>query len=156
MTTTLTLALAVCLVAQTGLQETQEPEAEINWSTDTSPEMHFNSRLTLARLAATAKWKPHDENPPVSARKAIALAEATLKEVQPYGPDAKFDAPTLKLRDCRGDWFWVVYYAPDDWRRFQSSFPIIVLMDGTVVKPERTKPPHQLWIEGSKVTGPEK
>lgn len=146
--TVVAFAIAACLVAQTGLRETQEPEAEINWSTETGPEMYFNSRLPLSRLAATPKWDADDENPPLSARKAIALAEATLKEVQPYGPEAKFDAPMLKLRDCRGDWFWVVYYSPNDWRRFQSSFPIVVLMDGTVVRPERTTPPHQLLIDG--------
>jgi hypothetical protein len=148
MMTTLTLAVAVCLVAQTGLQETQEPEAEINWSSEPGPDTYYTSRLTLARLEATPKWKAEEENPPVSARKAIAVAEAILKELQPYGPDAKFEAPTLKLRECRGDWFWVVYYSPNDWRRFQSSFPIVVLMDGSVVRPERSTPPQQLLIDG--------
>jgi hypothetical protein len=141
MTTFVTFALAACLLAQTGTTEAREPEAEINWPTNVDADTYFNSRLPISRLAATPKWEADDENPPLSARKAIAIAEALMKELAPYGQGAKLNAPTLKLRESGGHWFWVVYYSPNDWRQFQTTFPIVVLMDGTAVRPERMAPP---------------
>lgn len=149
MTYAATLAFAALLLAQTGLhQEPPEPGPEINWPTQVGPDDYFNSRLPIARLQATPEWEAGEENPPLSARKAIAVSEALVKQLNPYGPDAELNPPTLKLRESGGRWFWVVYFSPNDWRQFQSSFPIVVLMDGTAVKPERTTPPQQLLIDG--------
>lgn len=135
-----TFALAACLVAQTGITDIPEPGLEINWPTHVG-ETYFNSRLPISRLALTPKWEEADENPPVSARKAMAIAAEVMTGLAPYGRDAKLNAPTLKLRESGGHWFWVVTYTPDDWRQFHSSFPIVVLMDGTVVRPTKTPPP---------------
>ena len=137
----LTFVLAACVVFQTGTTEYQEPEAEINWTTNTDAENYFNSNLKIPRLRATPEWTQAQENPPLSARKAIVAAGLIMGKLAPYGPGAKLAPPTLKLRENNGRWFWVVYFTPEDGRRFNSTFPVVVLMDGTAIEPQRIPPP---------------
>lgn len=120
---------------QTGTQPYKEPEAQINWSTDAEGKQYV-ATLLIATLKRTPDWDDEDENPPLSARKARSLAQEVFDEIAPYGKEAECRA-TLKLRDDGDDkWFWVVYFTPLDGRGFQSTFPIPVLFDGSVVRPE--------------------
>ena len=135
------LLLAAFVLGQTGTPEYQEPGPEINWITNTDPDHYFNSKLRISRLLATPEWKSDQENPPLSARKAIAIATGIVDKLKPYGDGVKMPPPTLKLRESSGRWFWVAYFSPNDWRRFNSTFPIVVLMDGTVVEPRPVAPP---------------
>jgi hypothetical protein len=135
------ILFAACVLAQTGTPEYQEPGPEINWTTSVDVNHYFNSKLSISRLLATPEWKQEQEHPPLSARKAIAIARAIVDRQAPYGKDVKLASPTLKLRESNERWFWVVYFAPHDWRRFHSTFPIVVLMDGTAVEPKRIPPP---------------
>lgn len=132
------------LALQTGTAEYQEPPEEINWQTHAMHEgeiTYYNSRVTIPRLLGTPAWAPDQDNPPVSARKAMVAASECVRRVAPYGKEARLGAPTLKLRESNGRWLWVVYFSPADSRQFVSTFPIIVLMDGTVVEPKRIPPP---------------
>lgn len=139
-----TYLFAACFLAQTGTTPYQEPEPEINWPTHVDAEHYYNPRLPISRLQQSPVWKPEDDNPPLSARKAMTAAAAVMKELAPYGKDAELSSPTLKLRESNGYWFWVVYYSPNDWRRYQSTFPVVVLMDGEVVRPRLTPFPRSL------------
>jgi len=133
--------LAACLFSQTGTTEYQEPAAEINWTTNTDAETFYNSNLRIPRLLATPEWTSDQDNPPLSARKAIVAASGIMRKLAAYGKDTKLNPPTLKLRESNGRWFWVVYYSPNDWRQFNSTFPIVVLMDGTAIEPQRIPAP---------------
>ncbi|QEG21688.1 hypothetical protein [Mariniblastus fucicola] len=138
----LSLVVATCLappalVAQTGAQAHEEPTPEISWNTDANGK-HYVTTLKISRLVATPNWTDSDEHPPLSPRKALAAARKVIDELEPYGKDAQLNSPTLKLRDdSSGHWFWVVYFSPNDFRRFQSTFPVVVLMDGSTVQPAR-------------------
>lgn len=135
------LLIAACLVSQTGTPEYEEPVAKIGWTTNTDPETFYNTTLTIPRLLATPEWEADQENPPISARKAILAASEIVQQLAPYGKEAKLARPSLKLRESSGRWFWVVYFSPNDWRAFRSTFPVVVLMDGTALKPQRIPPP---------------
>jgi hypothetical protein len=92
-------------------------------------------------LAATPKWKDDEENPPLSARKAIIAARKIIAKLTPYGKDATLCSPVLKLRESNGHWFWVVYFSADDFRQFRSTFPVVVLMDGVSLLPKKVVSP---------------
>lgn len=128
-------SLSTVAVAQTGTREYPEPRAHITWRTEANHQGYVTT-LDIARLAATPNWDENDENPPLSARKAVAAARKLMDDLQPYGEDTELTSPVLKLRDdSGGHWFWVVYFSANDFRQFLSTFPVVVLMDGTVVEP---------------------
>lgn len=141
--------------AQTGTREYQEPQAktgQIAWSTDADGR-HYVTTLKLSRLAATPNWDDDKEHPPLSARQAITAARKVVGKLAPYGGEAELNSPTLKLRESHGHWFWVVYFSPNDFRQFQSTFPVIVLMDGSVVHPiKKRHPPDFGNVPQKKVT----
>lgn len=95
-------------------------------------------------VAKSPSWKDDEENPPLSAKKAIKLAnemkDSLVKDSKDY--KWKLDEATLKPA---GDekWYWLIRYEA----QFQGAASIgvppflclVVLMDGKVVKPEVKK-----------------
>ena len=131
--------------AQTGARVYQEPRVktgQVAWPT-TADGQHYITILKMSHLAATPMWDADKANPPLSARKAITAAREVVTKLAPYGEEAVLSSPLLKLRESDGHWFWVVYFCPNDFRQFQSTFPVVVLMDGAVVRSVKTPPsPH--------------
>jgi hypothetical protein len=105
-----------------------------------------NYTITISReaLANSPAWKDDQENPPLSARKAIKLANETKDSLVKDSKDYKW-----KLRDAAltpaGDekWYWVIYYEAEFRGGASTGTPhflrLVVLMDGKVVKPEVRK-----------------
>jgi hypothetical protein len=117
---------------------------------DEAPKSFF-STLTDEALKKTPSWAQGAENPPVSARAAIQLATAVKDSLVKDSKDWKWhpwycihlehkDLPTIGRK-----WYWRI--------RFEARFKdgkstgvpytveVIVLMDGTTIKP------HELKIE---------
>lgn len=105
---------------------------QIVWSTHADGQKYVTT-LKISQLLATPTWDEGQENPPLSARKALAAAQEVVARFAPYGKETKLPPPLLKLRENDGHWFWVVYFSPNDFRQFQSTFPVVVLMDGSSV-----------------------
>jgi hypothetical protein len=94
-------------------------------------------------LERTPKWNETDENPPVSARKAISLANGLADKLEPDN-DANWKRRLEGIQLCQKgqNWFWQAEY---EWRPrigglggLPPFLTIIVLMDGTVVQPKVT------------------
>ncbi len=115
---------------------------------------HYSTPITEAMVKKTPAWKADAENPPVSARKAMALAEKyvdqkfKLDKANAEKWERGFES--ISLVEHGDHWFWHVHY---EWYPTQEepgeNVPyayVVVLMDGTVVpleveKPQPTKGP---------------
>jgi hypothetical protein len=99
-------------------------------------------------LKRSPDWTASEQNPPLSARKALKLANEFADRALIAGPRRKREFSSLELTPARqnGKWLWIAVYefSPNDGG---STGPIpiayaIILMDGTVVKPEIIDDPN--------------
>lgn len=99
----------------------------------------YNTEVSDGALAKSPAWRDADDNPPLSARKAIASAEAMVAKV--VEPDKEWrrhlEGITLTQRGDR--WFWRAQFIWLPKGGGIAGLPpyldIIVLMDGTALKP---------------------
>jgi len=93
-------------------------------------------------LLKTPAWKDHEENPPLSARKAINLATELQKTFVKDSKGHKWEFVTADLYpDSNVDrWYWEVtfmaYVRPREPTLRKENLIVIVLMDVKVLKPE--------------------
>lgn len=110
----------------------------------------YETRVPIEALARTPKWNDTDENPPLSARKAMKLAGDKAPEFQAIwsltGLENRWEWHTNGARLCRSgpvDWCWVFSYVARSKTGTTTGTPMafrmIVLMDGTVFGPEIVK-----------------
>jgi hypothetical protein len=105
----------------------------------------YVSAITQKMLDSSPDWADSEPNPPVSARKAMLLAEATLQKVlkdNVVPAELKRELTGVKLipREKK-KWYWEVSY---EWHRrwggetgTPARFHVLVLMDGKVVQAEK-------------------
>jgi hypothetical protein len=91
-------------------------------------------------LEKSPTWKDDADNPPVSARKAIELANETKDALVKDSKQFKWRLGSASLRPAgKGKWYWLVYYEAL-FQGVSTGFPhhlrLVVLMDGKVIKPE--------------------
>jgi len=97
-------------------------------------------KITGSHLAKSPKWSDDAENPPLAAKKAIDLATKMKDSLVKDGKQYKWELDSLELRQTPfSRWLWVAKYQA----RFQGmstgiphELDIVVMMDGTVIKPE--------------------
>lgn len=105
------------------------------------PSKRYSVTITVQALKNAPVWKKDAESPPVSPRRALQLA-AEMKDKLGIGDaDWKWEFESASLKHVDGDaWYWQVSYEG----RNKGDISIIgiapflrlvVLMDGTVVKP---------------------
>jgi len=89
------------------------------------------------------QWKADDENPPLSARKALKLANAVREQLVQDDDDWKWIMKSVQLTPTdnpKGGWFWLVCYEAQLLKGSSSGIApnlrLAVLMDGTVPKPD--------------------
>ena len=133
-----TLAFAVLLFFTS---QVYSGESDFRYSaTSQADGKQFGSRVTDAALAKAPVWTQQTERPPLSPGRARELA---YKQLQQSARDAKqWDLHEIGLVDT-GDhvhWIYVVHFMrhyPEDAAVFGGEFfDIVVLMDGTAIKPE--------------------
>jgi hypothetical protein len=97
--------------------------------------------VTISReaLENSPAWKDDVDNPPLSARKAIKLAEELKNALVKDSKEYKWKLVSAELHP--GDkWFWLINYEAKFQLGDSSGIPnnlrLVVLMDGTVIKPE--------------------
>ena len=98
----------------------------------------YEFRITDEDLQKTPAWPPGQENPPLSARRAMEIAAKQMATLLPNGKDWQLEAITLRRVDNR--WIYVVQFleppradGPD--RQVSSGFQVVVLMNGVPVVP---------------------
>jgi hypothetical protein len=139
---TLLLGFAVVILAESTLALAQ-PETE-----PVVVALHFrfkalNKKYQLkvtSQEVENSTWDHEaEENPPLSAGKAIKLADEARKSVVKDRDDIKWKRGSLGLTSAGdGKWVWLVGYQPysGKYPEGDSSIAIVILMDGTVLKPK--------------------
>jgi hypothetical protein len=96
-------------------------------------------------LIKTPAWARDAGNPPVSAKKAIAIADATRRSLVNDGKGYKWEVVDARLyQDTVVErWYWQVEFKPDvnqvEPSGVDSNLVLVVLMDGTILKPAISK-----------------
>jgi hypothetical protein len=97
----------------------------------------FNSKITRGQLLKTPIWRLQDNEPPLSPRQADKLATAKFHEL--LKDTTLYQRDSISLEDM-GDglhWIYVVaFYYHGPLVGPPPYLQIMVLMDGTVVKPK--------------------
>jgi hypothetical protein len=92
-------------------------------------------------LQATPTWLPNQDNPPLSARRAIDIATNQLVSLLPDGKDWRLYEVTLRPIDNR--WVYLVQFLEPlrsaGGQQLSSGFEIVVLMNGVAVMPHISK-----------------
>ena len=103
----------------------------------------YGLRITEEDLAKSPSWTLRDDNPPIAARKALALASPVAHQVlrSAGGGEWKLQSAMLKPRKLRSGaskWYWVMCYNMGH-RKTSAGKPVYfyvgVLMDGKVIAP---------------------
>ena len=107
-----------------------------------APAQAYVTTITRKMLDDSPAWDANDENPPLSARKAMAAANAVVAKLEPDTKSWKRRLEGLFLcQDGESNkWYWRVEYRwdPPPGTALGGLAPymtIVVLMDGTVVQP---------------------
>ena len=112
----------------------------------------YVAKLWSSKVLQTPEWDENDENPPVSARKALALAKKTRDSTVELPSGFEWKHPELFLRSIEGRWVWFVYYYATP-EKADSELPpsvmLMILMDGTPVplEVEKDKPEKPFGAE---------
>jgi hypothetical protein len=104
--------------------------------------MSFFVPIPAALIAKTPEWKEDAENPPISVREAMKLADALKDRLVKDGEHYQWKRESTSLVQWDGRWCWVVEY----FQHYDVSLAgcpgnlrLVVLMDGTVIWPKITK-----------------
>ena len=108
----------------------------------------INITVNDAALRKTPKWKPDAQNPPLSARKALKVADDLKNTIMKDSKEWAWVLGYMKLvppnlrRDGTPDpdrWYWMVIYYKISTKTLKVDSPnelrLIVFMDGKAVKP---------------------
>jgi hypothetical protein len=101
----------------------------------------FQVIVPYAALDKAPKWTEADENPPLSAKKALKAANKMKDSLVKDNDKFKWSLHSLALTPARGDrWYWMAEYRAHV-RRGGSSGPprslrLVVLMDGKAIQPK--------------------
>ncbi|MBC7817857.1 MAG: hypothetical protein IAG10_13275 [Planctomycetaceae bacterium] len=97
----------------------------------------YETEITDRMLERGPKWKKSEMNPPLPARKAIALAQDYVDKNIKEDKEWKRELESIALVPDEDRWFWMAKYVwfPKNGNigGGQSYLEIAILMDGTVV-----------------------
>jgi hypothetical protein len=98
----------------------------------------YEFHLADQDLQKTPAWPATQENPPLSARRAVDIASKQLAALLPNGKDWRLYSVTLRPMDDR--WIYLVDFLEplrrDNSVQQSSSFQIVVLMNGVAITPK--------------------
>jgi hypothetical protein len=98
----------------------------------------YEFRIPDADLEKTPAWAPGQENPPLSARRAIDVATRQLSTLLPNGKNWRLHAVTLRAID--NHWIYLVEFleplrGDGGGQQVSAGFQVVVLMNGAAVTP---------------------
>ena len=99
----------------------------------------YSYELATSDVKATPSWNPSREDPPLSLRSALGVAEATLRRYVKDADDWEAENITLKQVDVE-KWIYEIAFSCNKRGCFEkgylASFPILIKMDGSAVEPK--------------------
>ena len=98
----------------------------------------YEVTFTFEALDKTPKWGEDDENPPLSARKALKAANKMKDSLVKDAKGFKWRLVSLDLTPADGErWYWIAHYKALTQKGTgrPPSLKLVVLMDGRAVKP---------------------
>jgi hypothetical protein len=104
--------------------------------------------LTNQDILSLPGWRATEDNPPISARQALIIADRCRRERLIDKENSKWGLESLTLYPLDSDsnkWCWRVMFTPDEHSsqvggRGLEFFRIFVLMDGEVLMPDDDLP----------------
>jgi len=97
----------------------------------------YEFRIADQDLQRTPAWQAGQENPPLSARRAIDIATKQLATLLPNGKDWRLYAVTLRPIENR--WVYLVDFLEPlrdgAGQQLSAGFQVVVLMNGAAVAP---------------------
>ena len=98
----------------------------------------YEFRIPDQDLQKTPSWPANQQNPPLSARRAIEVARAEISMLLPNGKDWRLYEVTLRPIDDH--WVYLVQFleplrGDGNGQQLSSGFQVVVLMNGTAVMP---------------------
>jgi len=102
----------------------------------------YEYHITDQDLQATPAWPAGQDNPPLSARRAIDIATKQLATLLPDGKDWRLYEVTL--RPIQDHWVYLVQFLEPlrgngGGQQLSSGFEVVVLMNGVAVMPRVSK-----------------
>lgn len=113
---------------------------------------YFVTTISREMLQRSPPWRPNEANPPLSARKALAVAEREkARLIRPSADrDTVWSLEGISLVPRADDrWYWVIEYWGTPGGALGGSpsvLNVVVLMDGTLVQPKKTRDPWSRFI----------
>jgi hypothetical protein len=105
-------------------------------------DIQFGVTIRDADIAKAPHWNADAENPPLSPRKALKLANVVKERLVKNDESYKWHLHSIQLTptdERQEDWFWMVWYEATylkgDSRGLSPNLRLAVLMDGTVPEP---------------------
>ena len=110
----------------------------------------YAHRITEDAIAKSPRWCKSADNPPLSARKALQLADAhTDKTIKP-NDKLRRELQSLSLIPVGERWAWRATYnwfpKVGGFGGEPHNFIVVVLMDGSVIVPSREKRQNELFL----------
>ena len=98
----------------------------------------FDFNITEEQLNDTPSWQENADNPPLSARKAIQVAQAFLPKMIAKSEQWTLHKLSLEKMGDKDKWVYVVQFEGPHpgGDGFVSTMDIVVLMSGVPVKPK--------------------
>ncbi|MCE0497118.1 MAG: hypothetical protein LV481_04140 [Methylacidiphilales bacterium] len=125
------LALALILLAQ----DTNDPIVQFGFE---SQGQTYNYIITEGMLDKSPAWTNSD-NPPLSLKSAEAIAQ---KYAAKEWPSQKLKVMTISLIWAKlvDRWYYeIIMESPDPMEGPGSTYEVVILMDGTIVEPVKSK-----------------
>jgi len=94
--------------------------------------------ISREAMERTPSWKADAENPPVSARTAMKLANGMKDTLVKDSEDFKWTLKATSLQPAgNGKWYWLVHYDAEfpGSTGIPNHLRLVVLMDGTAIQP---------------------
>lgn len=120
---------------------------------------YFVTTISSEMLRRSPPWRANEANPPLSARKALVVAEREkARLISPSADrDTVWSLQGMSLVPRADDrWYWVIEYwgAPGGALGGSPSvLNVVVLMDGTLVQPKKARDPWRRFMN-SRATPP--
>lgn len=111
------------------------------------PSSGFKIEITEEAIQKTPAWRDENDNPPISVRRAIRLADGLRDKLVKDTTEWRWRLETASLVPWwpdlpSGRWFWEIrYHAYNEggYTGPSNDLNLVVLMDGSVIQPVRHK-----------------
>ena len=135
------LTTLIALASQSSVVNTLPGADETRlWGEGLADGRHFDYTVKTTALSRVPEWFPERQDPPLSFPRAVEIATSAVKADHPEFHEFTlwtFRVQRIAAVEFQNRWFYVVEMYPmiEGKVLHQTDISVVVLMDGTVVKP---------------------